>query len=340
MSRRTALFGAVLSLVAAGMVPAFAVGPTGRAAITVAGAGADGAQAEAWRPDPPTVLLSAHSDTGLTGDATTSDRDPEVVVTAPGGAAAYRVLLYLDDARQPFASRLVHPGQGLGFSAGTGHLADGVHSVRAVAVPASAAASGAGEVVGRALSLTVLTGPVEGRAITLGGNADGRAGAGDHVTVEFSRPLLPASICPDWGDVPGRAYRLEHVLATLSPGLAGSGATLTVAAAPGGCGSMQGRISLGSVTVNAGYLPGAATPAGAQPLRFAGSTLELGPDWSTLTLTLGNLRTPGAPAGATVQAPRAGQARPVFTPAVPGPTDVAGDPLDPTAFADPEASGF
>ena len=151
----------------------------------------------------------------------------------------------------------------------------------------------------------------------------GRADAGDTVTWTFDRPVDPRSACAAWGQTPRTAHRLNvSVTVTAAPeSRPDEQAVLAVAPSPSeACGnSADDGLHLGRLQVPRGYLSG-------DVLAFANSSLEIGADRRSITLTLG---TPGEGAAEEPVPPAAV----TFVPAVPGPTDRDGAALAATAVS-------
>ena len=277
-------------------------------------------------PPTPTITLKASSDTGVPHDGDTNDPTPTVVLDAPESAEGYAVELRVDDT---VADVVAVPPEG--FTArdvDLPPLPDGDHTIKAVAVYHGTTAE-------KPLPVTVLTGTPTLTAVTLiGGNA--KASRLDRVAVDVDRRLDPRSVCASWGATPGTAYSLPNrVTVTLGHEAGSADATLTLAPAPGACGSAgasggeaTNAIHLGTITVDGGYLQ-----AGAPAVVFTGSTLQLSANWQRLTLVLGS---PSSERLGMVTAP----VRPALTPDAPNLTDYTGNAVPGDTWTSKVPSGF
>lgn len=159
-------------------------------------------------------------------------------------------------------------------------------------------------VAGTATSSKDTTAPRVTAVSLSNGGAQFTPDAGDKVTLTFSEPLLPSSICSGWQDVPG-SQTVNGTVTITGGNLLGFGTT------DAGCPSVR----FGSVAFNGTY-GGNST---------FNSSLTWNPGTSQLTVTLGSLIS-GTPAS------KSGNVTPTYTPAA-GLTDKVGHQLPTTPFA-------
>lgn len=118
-----------------------------------------------------------------------------------------------------------------------------------------------------------------------GSGTAGQIGAGDTITVGFSGPIDPSTVCSGWTGSGSQSASAGSVV-TVSGGGSGDD-VLKFTQGPTACGTFRfGTIDLGSGQY---YVP----PSKGGNLTFSGSAIAYGPTADTLTITLGTMTNPG-----------------------------------------------
>jgi hypothetical protein len=119
-----------------------------------------------------------------------------------------------------------------------------------------------------------------------GSGTAGQIGAGDTITVTFSGPIDPSTVCSGWTGTGSQSASAGSVV-TVSGG-GSSDDVLKFTQGPTACGTFRfGTIDLGSGQY---YVP---PSKGGGNLTFSGSTIAYDPTADTLTITLGTMTNPG-----------------------------------------------
>jgi hypothetical protein len=124
-----------------------------------------------------------------------------------------------------------------------------------------------------------------------GGGAVGTAEEADTVTIRFSQPLLPSSVCPNWSDeIDQNGVRDSNSTSGITVSLEDGDETpdsLTVDAPDDVCDDGEASvINLGTVGLAGNNVTG--------PVSFSEGSIELDDTWTELTITLGSLDELGA----------------------------------------------
>ncbi|UUL77429.1 Ig-like domain-containing protein [Pseudarthrobacter sp. Fe7] len=169
-------------------------------------------------------------------------------------------------------------------------------------------------------------------AITLSnGGTSGTADAGDTLTIQYSEALVGSKICSTWSNTGVQTLKANNdITVTFNHSASGGNVSNTMTVASKTCTLNVGAISLGP---NANY---ASTTS---PVAFVGanagiSTVTWNPDSFTLTIQLGATKNNTGAQGTSIASDYPA------TTALPGPTDVAGNPISTAPFHSADASRF
>lgn len=298
-----------------------ALGTAWRASITLAAA--------TQPPAPLSVQLPGGSDTGLRGDGITSRTTPTFAIRAPKAHAQYSVTLVSDGSA--LATANVPAGTGTAsVTLGTGGKAftPSTSASHLIQVRSVYQGQQSAPVAMTPVDHLQVWGPPSVTGVALGNVDSGTAGVaetGDTVTITFSQPLNPATVCANWSVTPGDENITGEATATLTNNTTDSAQdTLQVSVPPDICDAGTANVlNLGTVDLAGDYVSGGTDNGQANAVSFAGSTLDLSSDWTTLTITLGS---PDSGSQYLQTAPAStGAAR--FTPASGNPQDQAGNPF-------------
>ncbi len=248
------------------------------------------------RPDAPAISAPVVVDKAHAANS-------EVTVTAEAGSTVTITVTDTPPAGTPQKSvphTVTATGSAQTVSLNLTSLVDGTLNYTAVATDAAGNVSDPGT----ATSRKDATAPTATGVSLANGGSQFNADTGDKVTVTFSEPLLPSTICEGWQNVSGS--QTTNGTLTITP-VTGGNNTLTFGSTGPGCASAR----FGTVTINGSY-------SGGGVVTFS-SVLAWNPGTSQLTVTLGSV-TGGTPAQKT------GNVVPTYTPPS-GLTDVVGNQL-------------